>query len=175
MLKSEAVVGARVEHVNAGTGVISEIEDSQLWWISDKDGRNSWIRWEAIGNLKLVPKTAEDIQAEFDQFKLDVIKEATRVQQTQGWCDDGLNTTLNNLGLERPKPRRNLAVITVEYTVEFDGPPSHETYSDSFVRSNLNESLIAMPQNAHLLSGRKFDNQIQLFKGKITVQSVTAT
>jgi len=76
----------------------------------------------------ITPKTVEEVLAELEAFKLKVRQQALKAQASQGWCDDGLNGALRELGLPekvaytfpvkfvtRPKPEEKdqQAVVTI--------------------------------------------------------------
>lgn len=53
-----------------------------------------------------------------DEYKAMVRKEALRVQSEQGWCQDGLNQTLRNLGLpEKQGPVRVPVEVTLKRVI----------------------------------------------------------
>lgn len=59
--------------------------------------------------------TKRDSNADLEAFKRQVREEALRVQKDQGWCDDGLNTTLRNLGLPEKKNYEIRVRVTLEH------------------------------------------------------------
>jgi hypothetical protein len=57
------------------------------------------------------------VEQELADFKTQVREKAIEVSQEQRWCRDGLNTTLDDLGLDKVASRiRKTATIKVTYT-----------------------------------------------------------
>jgi hypothetical protein len=66
-----------------------------------------------------VGKKAEAVQAEFDAFRKKVREVALKVQGDQGWCDDGFNEAMQELGLPEKKTFRiPVRIHTVAKPVE---------------------------------------------------------
>lgn len=55
---------------------------------------------EALSGQEVWRDRYQATHREFQQFRKDVRDKAIEVQEAQGWCDDGLNEVLSDLGLE---------------------------------------------------------------------------
>jgi hypothetical protein len=59
----------------------------------------------------------ERLQQQLENFREQVRKEAIRVAREQDWCDNGLNETMDNLGLDRVTDEDKLVPCKAEITV----------------------------------------------------------
>lgn len=122
-------------HLDVPTRRVDELV-AELW----KDVRVIGVLVDGTKREKpKVQKTAEEVQAEFDAFKKQVVTIAMKKAKEHDWCGV-VKDALSEMGLDIPK---NRARVVLEFEVDEDFDPSDATNTIyDLDRDNLREAIV---------------------------------
>lgn len=105
------------------------------------DEPDRWVHRVEPLDLTLLGETPAmsgyDPTSQFEAFKTQVRDTAIRVAEEQGWCDDGLNRVLDELGLDRKTNPRVEVMVTVTTTWRLTGTPNRADPDESWTSASM--------------------------------------
>lgn len=79
-----------------------------------------------------------------DAFRAEVREKAIAVAEAQGWCDDGLNEVLEDLGLEPKQGQQVRFVVTLKVTMTGTANSGHDATDAQFIEQSLQNTDVSL-------------------------------